>query len=45
LLAVAAVVSMFAPPIVGDVAGVIGLFVVLGVLTTSFTGRPLFWRD
>jgi hypothetical protein len=42
LLAIVAVVSMFAPPIVGDIAGAVGLFVVLGVLMNSFVGRTMY---
>jgi hypothetical protein len=41
LLAIAAVVSIFAPPLIGDVAGVIGLFVLLIVLMNSFAGRTM----
>jgi hypothetical protein len=39
LLAVAAALSIFAPPLVGDLAGIVGLLTVLCVLATSFVGR------
>ena len=41
LLAVAAVVSIFGPPVASDVAGLIGLLIVLVVLMNTFAGRTL----
>jgi uncharacterized membrane protein len=41
LLAVCGVVSIFASPIVGDIAGVIGLLVLMGVLMNTFVGRTM----
>jgi hypothetical protein len=41
VLAICALVSIFAPPFVGDVAGLFGLLVLLIVLMNSFAGRTM----
>jgi hypothetical protein len=41
LLGLVAVASIFGPPLIGDIAGLVGLLVVLGVLMNSFVGRTM----
>jgi hypothetical protein len=41
LLAMCGVVSIFGSPLVGDVAGAVGLLVLLGVLMNTFVGRTM----
>jgi hypothetical protein len=41
LLVVAALVSVFGPPVASDIAGLIGLLIVLLLLMNTFAGRTL----
>jgi hypothetical protein len=41
LLAICAIVSTFASALIGDIAGVVFLLVLLGVLMNTFVGRTM----
>lgn len=41
LLAICAIVSTFASPLIGDIAGAIFLIVLMGVLMNTFVGRTM----